>query len=221
MQLRLLPLAAAAAVLVVTGVVHGIRSDRWGVGEDVLAAASRLEAIPAVVGDWEGAPFEVEQRQLDVAQVVGHRGLRFVNRVSAERASLLIVCGRPGAASVHPPDICYQGLGYRMQKDPVRQAVSGGGLSAEFWTATFSRPGPLPDVLRIWWAWGVGDRWQASSNPRLSFARAPALYKVYVISRVRGTGQDAQENAGYKLIEALLPALKQSLSPSGTEQRGS
>jgi hypothetical protein len=214
MKLRPLPLAAAAVILVATGVVHGIRSDRWVVGNDVLAAASRLEAIPSVVGDWEGTPHQVDERQVRVAQVNGYCGQRFVHRVTAEKATLLIICARPGAASVHTPDICYQGVGYRMEKDAVRQAVSSGGVSAEFWTATFARPGPLPDTLRIWWAWGVGDRWQASSNPRLSFARAPALYKMYVVSPVRDPGQDVQDDAGYKLIGALLPVLQQSLSPS-------
>ncbi len=214
MQLRPLPLVAATCVLVATGVVHGLRSDRWGVGEEVLAAASRLETIPATVGDWEGVPFEVDQRQLDVAQVAGHRGQKFTHRVTAEKASLLIICARPGAASVHTPDVCYQGLGYRMQGDPVRQSVSGGGVSGEFWTATFAKPGPVPDILRIWWAWGVGDRWVASSNPRLAFARVPALYKIYVVSPVRDPKQEVQDDAGYKLIGALLPVLKQSLSPT-------
>jgi hypothetical protein len=212
MQLRPLPLAVAAVVLVATGVVHGIRSDRWGVGQEVLAAASRLEAIPTTVGDWEGTPIEGNQRQMQMAQIVGFRGLRYVHRGTGEKATLLIVCARPGAASVHPPDICYQGLGYRMEKQPVRQAVNGG--PDDFWTATFSRPGPTPDVLRIRWAWGVGARWQASDYPRLSFARAPALFKIYVVSRVRDTTTDATDDAGYKLLGALLPVLRQSLSPS-------
>jgi hypothetical protein len=212
--MKLLPLAAAAVLLAATGVVHGLRSDRWVVGSDVLSAASRLEAIPWVVGDWEGSPLEVNERQVRVAQVVGHRGQKFVHRMTAERSSLLIICARPGAASIHTPDVCYQGLGYSMQKEPVRQAVSGGGLTAEFWTTTFARPGPLPAVLRLWWAWGVGDRWQASSTPRLSFARAPALYKIYVASPVRDAGQDVQNDAGYKLIGALLPDLQRALSPS-------
>ena len=46
--------AAAAAALVVVGLVHGYWTDRWTTSADTAAAAARLQDIPLNVGDWIG-----------------------------------------------------------------------------------------------------------------------------------------------------------------------
>jgi hypothetical protein len=204
---------AAAAVLVLTGLAHGLRSDRWGVAAEVQAAAARLDKVPAQVGDWEGTPTPLDPQSVRVAQAAGYCSLSFFNRISTERASLLLLCGRPGAIGSHTPQVCFQGLGLQMQGAPVRQQVPCGGQTAEFWTALFVRPDPVPETIRIWWAWGTGGQWQASDAPRLTYASQAAIYKLYVTSTVR-PGAGIEEDSGRKLLEAVLPELAAGLSPS-------
>jgi hypothetical protein len=210
--IRPLPVAAAAAVLVLTGVAHGLRSDRWGVAAEVKAAAARLDRIPPTVGEWEGKPLPVQEEALRIGQIVGHRAQRFTHRVTAEKASLLVICGRPGPVGSHTPDICYEGIGMHMEGEPERQTVEApGGLSGEFWTARFVGTGPVPEAIRIWWAWGTVGEWRADVSPR--FTRNPTLYKIYVVSPYINLGGSLSEDPGRKLIEALLPELKSALAP--------
>jgi hypothetical protein len=212
--IRPLPVAAAFGVLVLTGVAHGLRSDRWGVAAEVREAAARLDRIPPTVGDWEGKPLDLDENALRIAQLVGHRAATFTHHVTAEKVSLIVLCGRPGPIGSHTPDICYQGMGLHMEGEPERRKVEApGGLSAEFWTARFVGTGPVPEALRIWWAWGTLGDWGASASPRLTLARNPALYKIYVVSPSRNPGGDLSEDSGRKLIEALLPELRTALAP--------
>ena len=36
----------------------------------------------------------------------------YTHRISGETFQVLLVCGKPGPTSLHPPDVCYQGAGY-------------------------------------------------------------------------------------------------------------
>jgi hypothetical protein len=213
MTVRPLPVLAAACVLGLTGLAHGIRSDRWRVGAEVQAAAARLQKLPVQVGDWDGRAVDVTADEIRVAQMAGHYSQKFSHRISAEEASMLLLCGRPGAIGSHTPDLCYQGLGFQMEGQPVRQQVRAGGQTAEFWTALFKRTDPVPQTIRIWWAWSVTGEWKASDSPRLTYAYYPAIYKIYAVSNVR-EGEKLEDNAARKLLEAMLPELASTLSSS-------
>ena len=51
---RHLPVAAAVTVLLFSGLVHGLWTDRWSEPGDLLAAAARLPRLPLKLGEWEG-----------------------------------------------------------------------------------------------------------------------------------------------------------------------
>jgi hypothetical protein len=211
MKLRPVPIAAAVVILVVTGLAHGLRTDRWGLAAQLEAATSRLQNIPQVAGAWEGKPVPLDERQLKIAQAKGQR-LVFVHPVTREQVSLAVFCGRPGNISNHTPDVCFQGAGYHMEGEAVRHKVeAAGGVSGEFWTATFVREGPPQETLRVWWAWGRTGEWQASDSPRLHFALYPCVYKLYVVSTAGN--EDLQDDPGRKLLAAILPDLQAALSP--------
>ena len=50
---------AGLAVIVLTGVDHGMLSNRWET-PDFEGPAQRLAGLPLVIGDWEGRPAAVE-----------------------------------------------------------------------------------------------------------------------------------------------------------------
>src|SRR6185312_15218812 len=130
---------------------------------------------------------EIPPAEIKGARVNGHRACLFVNRRKGLAINVLLVCGSPGPVSVHTPDICYQGAGYTLSSGPDPFALKGAGAEdIGLHTATFHKErAAVPSELRIFWAWNAAGHWQAPSNPRWTFARSPALYKLYV---VRETG---------------------------------
>jgi hypothetical protein len=215
-MIRYLPLFAAAAVLTFTGVVHGLRTGRWVGDADLRAAEARLAAVPTALGDWKGQDEKLDDRQLTMAQVKAYVSRRYQHGTTGEKVTLLLVCGRPGAMAVHTPDVCYPGAGFEMTAPPVKYpAPSGGGQTTEFWKAAFARPNSASGGLHVFWAWGTGGEWAAPDYPRLTFAHRPALYKLYLISQTPGPpGQLTPDDPALKLLEVLLPKLKDCLAPA-------
>jgi hypothetical protein len=211
--IRPLPLVAAAVILIATGLAHGVRTDRWRLAGELQQAAARLDNIPLSVEDWEGEPDPVNPEEVRIAQVAAVSRRQYVHQVTRERAALLLVCGRPGAVGAHTPDICFAGAGFRMQGEAARQVIkTDEGQAAEFWTATFTRPGLMAESVRVWWAWGASGEWTASDSPRLAFARYPAIYKLYVVSKSPAPGQNFADDPGRKFIVTMLPKISKALS---------
>jgi hypothetical protein len=121
--------------------------------------------------------------------------------------------------SVHRPEHCYRSAGYEMTGPAERLGLSPAGTPpVEVWTGTFTRddlnrPEAGPSRMQIFWTWCVAGRWQAADNPRLAFARAGALYKMYVIRNVTGSAGPADDPA-VNLLGQLLPILTRTLTPS-------
>jgi hypothetical protein len=130
--------------------------------------------------------------------------------------SFLIVCGRGGPISVHTPDICYGGAGYRqLEKEQIRDVESGDGTSHSFKVTRFVKPGAVvPTQLEIFWSWSRdGLNWQAPENPRLALARSRALYKMYVVREYmpnRGESVPSCES----FLRQALPVIRQTLPTS-------
>ena len=74
---------------------------------------------------------------------------------------------------------------------------------------------PTQEHLRIFWAWRApGGGWAAPGNPRLTFARSPALYKLYVIRQMASPDEELETDPALDLISRLLPAWEKE-SPAG------
>ena len=171
----------ALAVMTGSAVVHGIWTDRWRQSPERETASDKLQSVPLTVGDWEGQTLELGQREAARAGIDGYIMRNYKNRMSGIEVSVLVVCGRPGPVAAHTPEVCYGGAGYELTAEPTRCPLQ----SDQFWTALFRKQDiAVPEHLRIVWAWNAGGVWQATSNPRLAFAGAPVLYKIYVIRKV-------------------------------------
>jgi hypothetical protein len=212
-NLRILPLAVAVAVLVGTGVAHGLRTDRWGLAAELKAATDRLDKVPTKVGDWEGRPMPMDQRQLRITQAAGSNSQLFVQRGTGQQVNLLLLCGRPGPLSNHTPDVCLAGSGFTMEGAAQRQKIeTANGVTGEFWTAAFVRDVPRHERMRVWWAWRTADQWEATDAPRVQLALRPVAYKLYVVSADPTPREDLRDDAGRKLLETVLPELQAALA---------
>ena len=207
-------LAAAVAVVLVTGVVHGLMTDRWGAGPDqkLTEAAARLGEVPLQLGRWEGEPQEMPERERQVAGVAGYARRWYWHRElgeAAPRVWLSLVCGRPRDVGAHTPDVCYSGQGYRLMGEPKRREVPTPDGAAAFWVAEFRGPPSLGSArCRVWWSWSDGDGWQAPEMPRWTFAGRGALYKLTVLEERTGEGGPPGEDPGLDFLSDLLPRVR-------------
>jgi hypothetical protein len=66
--------------------------------------------------------------------------------------------------------------------------------------------------LRISWSFRGGSNWEVPENTRLSFARYPALYKIYVVREMAmAEGVQPVDEVAPQFIQALLPELERLL----------
>lgn len=168
------------SVLVVGGVLHGLLSDRWGPPAMVKEAGARLESLPEVIAGWTATRFEVSERMLQAAGATNviNREYRLSEHDQALR--VVIVCGRPGPVSLHPPTVCFPGSG-------LRQASPVGFLrwdDHQFARCLFADPSSGLGLL-TYWGWSPdGKTWTVPEHPRLTFAHQRRLYKLYLMSTV-------------------------------------
>jgi Protein of unknown function (DUF3485) len=208
---RLLPFAIAAGILLVSGLLHGLWSERWGRAEQPAAFAARLPRVPLTVGDWEGRDLELDPKKVEVAELSGYLCRQYVNRRDHGEVTLILVAGRAGPVAAHPPDVCYAGSGFELTAAPA-QVTLAAGRPAQFWTARFRKGDPAaPLQLRVFWGWTADGDWQAPRNARLALARHPALYKLYLV-RQMGAGEEAvDKDPGLDFLRVVLPELQKVL----------
>jgi hypothetical protein len=215
-MLRMLSLGAAVALVIVPGLIHGTWTGRWRSSRELKQAVARLDRVPQVIGEWKGKALELDRREVEHADLAGYVTRRYENRRTGSVVVLALMCGRPGPVSVHTPDVCYRGAGYELAASPIRftAVLETGGSPAEFWTARFQRPGLVArDQRRIFWAWSATGDWQAPENPRLTFARFPALYKLYLIRETGARDEHLEDDPCKEFMQQLLPELRKAIFP--------
>jgi hypothetical protein len=209
----LLPILVSLGLVGTFGAVHGIFTDRWAPSGELRQALEVLPNVPYGIGPWVGKDQDFEIDDLNRMGIKGCVMRQYKNNLTGEAVSLLIVCGRGGPICVHTPDVCYANAGYREISNETLEEINEGDRKSSFITARFGKPdGIVPTRLEIFWTWSRdGDDWQAPRNPRLSLARAPALYKMYVVREyLPGTSSDTATTSR-NFLTLALPAIRQKL----------
>jgi hypothetical protein len=209
---RILPVVTAVTALVACGVVHGLWTERWRPETDPALVAARFAGLPQAVGEWQGEDLPVSARE--VQGLSGFLSRRYVNRQSGEAVTVVLTAGRPGLVAIHTPDVCYAASGYDVDA-PAKYAPADLPAPAEFWTTEMVRTRPSFETrLRIFYAWNAGGGWAAADNPRLAFAGAPVLYKLYLIREAASANTPLADDPCLQLLRRLQPELQKSLFPS-------
>jgi hypothetical protein len=182
------------ALLIGGGYWQGRASGRW---HPTQAPVVDLASVASSYEGWTVTDFELPKQTQDVAGIDGYLARRYQNLETGEVINVMILTGPGGPISVHPPDVCFAGQGYRRESHGARTTIKLNGTSGmehEFETTIFRGP-PSTDGhrLQLYWAWSSDGVWKAPSSPRLTFAREPRLYKMYV-SRTLHPAQDRDEN---------------------------
>jgi hypothetical protein len=220
MMSRILPAVTGLVLVVACGVVHGIWTDRWDLSNEPKASAAKLDDVSRVLGDWESLREReqlIPQDALAIGEIAGYLNRGYLNTRLAKGLGVLCVCGRPGPIGQHPPTVCFQGEGFELKKqERLSIPYNGAGKPAEFWVGEFVRNGSGgPEWERVYWSWSSTGDWLASNNPRLTFARYRALYKLYVIHKMSRPDEPAEEDPSTEFLKLLLPELHKSLFSRG------
>jgi hypothetical protein len=200
-------------VVVAFGVAEGLLTNRWHVSHEPEQAAERLAGLPLRVGTWEGEAETMDADEVTKAELTGYARRRYVDPQSGAALSVLLVCGRPGPIASHTPDLCYLGNGYRLAAAPERQRIDT-DPPAELWVGQFDKDSAVPERLRIAWSWTATGAWSAPDNPRAAFARAPALYKVYVVRQLVGPEDASAKDPAADFLKVFLPQVHECLFPA-------
>ncbi len=206
---RFLLIGLGILLVVASGVCQGLFTGRWGQSQELAEAARRLQSVPMTVGDWKGEQEStISDRALQIGEIVSYLSRRYV-RSDGSAVNVLIVCGRPGPISVHTPDVCFRGAGFR----PVsitHRVIAGDDSSTvgEAWGSDFSKQTPAAEEhVRVFWSWGRPSTWQAPDQPRRAFAGIPYLYKLYVVRRIPQVGESIDEDPCLEFMQTFLPQL--------------
>ncbi len=214
---RALTFSAGLAVVIATGVVYGAWTQRWRKSAELETRAAKLRDLPDDVGRWKSTPAEIEPEALSMAGAEGWWARQFTDERTGTRLLVILLCGRPGPISVHRPETCYGAAGYGLVAPPVRYTPRlGAGTSppAEFWAGDYRQAEVGGQELRIFYSWYGDGAWRAPDNPRWTFARLPALYKLYIIREMDGTGERLDDDPAVGFLRDLLPLLSRTLSES-------
>ena|ERR1700733_4460401 len=209
---RTLLTVSAALLLVASGAVHGIWTERWtSNAEDLKIAADRLVDVPATFGKWDGK--NIDMPDDPKSGLAGAIARRFVHRESGRVITVYLACGRSGNVCIHTPDACYQADGFAEIEAPRRKNVSGDGKTpSEFWTARYMRQRADGQTnLRIFWSWRTAEGWKVADNPRIAFAGESVLHKLYVIREMPNPNDPAEIEVCAEFMRELLPVLEQKL----------
>ncbi|MCC6420729.1 MAG: exosortase-associated EpsI family protein [Gemmataceae bacterium] len=214
---RLLPVAAAVVVLLFSGLVHGVWTDRWAELEDLHAAVARLDRLPLNLGEWQGEEVPMKNRQS--SGLAGCLARRYVHRPTGKAVTIFLGCGRPGPVSIHTPDVCYAASGFEVEaKKEVALPADSACPGAAFYTSMLRHTrGGDRTQMRIFWSWHADGKWEVAENPRFTFARQQILYKLYVIREATGLnaglgrGGELSADPCVELMNQLLPAFRRQV----------
>ncbi len=200
-------IAAAVALVLGAGLVHGEWTNRWRLADDLVETARRLESLPMTLGDWTGTPGRLSENELRVAGATGSLLRRYRNVETGAEATVMILSGPPGNIVNHTPDVCYPGQGYSLGEPQLfRMSGEGAAGGAEFLTAIANRSGSEPSVLRIFWSWNDTKGWRTPNAPFWTFAAAPVLCKLYVVREIGEAVVAPEDDPIQDLLAELIPA---------------
>jgi hypothetical protein len=214
-MVRTVLIVVAVAALVAAGVLAGIRTNRFGVREDLRTAGERLKAVPRTVGPWVAVrDFEMDPKIQQRAEAVEYVSRVYRHRDTEAQLSVLMLCGEPGPIASHTPDTCYGGLGYETNvPTAVRTVPMPGHKPAEYFSALFRKPNG--DPFQVCWAWGADGDWYAAEASRGEFALRSVLYKLYVSRELpaREPQTAAQQDPIHEFLTVFLPEIRTALAP--------
>jgi len=208
--LSALACAVLIALTLLSGVLHGRMSNRWGQASRLAEAGSLLLGLPAEIGDWQqvGDSHQLSGEAAAVLECSGYVIRNYIHRDTRESVTVGLIVGPSGPMSVHTPEVCYSSREFPMIAGPERQVL---------WRTTHKSVRLEGTALLVYYGWNDGTRWTAAEHPRFAYAGKPYLYKLQLAVPAPLAASGDYEDAGLRFLRDFLPVAKQHMLNS--EQR--
>ena len=216
------------AVAVVVALLGGVAlwqdrvSGRALSNQQLLQAARAIDSLPDTFGDWLTEPLLMTDDEIRQTGTKSYYNRAVRRRSGGAAGSVMVMCGQTRELSVHPPTVCFEGVGLVLSGEAraVRLPASVlGGEEGSLMAAHFV-PGAGVSKLPIfvYWGWSRdGRRWEAPDVPRLNFLGAPFLYKLYVVRDDRGRVVSEQGELCDQILRDFLPELHAAIDRVAAE----
>jgi hypothetical protein len=208
-MLRTITLLTVLALTIVTGVIQGRLTNRWGVPEDVLALGRRLEELPTSFGDWELVQVsEIGEDAANVLKPYGYFGGAFQNQVTGDLVTMFVIVGPPEHLCGHTPEACFYNRHYEQiggREVFALESSDSSGKPHEFWRVPFRRLDVDGMFVPAYYSWSDGDRWVAGEDPRFLFAGSSYVFKVQLSCNLSGSRTTEETDPCQEFLAAFVP----------------
>lgn len=217
-----------AGLTILSGLIHGRVSNRWGPRDDLLAIGKKLEeftrdSASERFGSWRLRTSErMGDTEVNILQCVGHCVLTYENQETGETVTVTLLAGPPGPLLVHPPEVCYGGAGYQPLKQRERITVRDSeGSDHDLWIVRLQAGDLTERTLDVGYAWNAAGHWVAPvpgpplavwKHPRVLLSRHPYLYKIQVASPAP-SDTEAEMDVVSRFLRDFAPVVTRCLSP--------
>jgi hypothetical protein len=203
-RLYIAALSAASLLCIASGIAHGWLDGRWIDRVDVNSIGAQLQQLPQRFGDWSLAETqELPESARKMLQCYGDTLKVYQSAKTGNRVTVAVLFGPRGPIAVHTPEICYSGQGIQQQGNTQRVTLDADGLSHSLWKVIFQSKVDSQPALEAYYAWSVGDAWQAAEHPRVWLT--DRLYKIQVAGQPALPGQISESQ---QFLEQFLPQLQ-------------
>ena len=205
------------ALTLLSGIIHGQMSRRWGLPEDLVAIGAKLQEIPESFGNWQlESSGELSDSEIKMLECAGYIVRTYVNQATGETVNMALIVGPSMPISLHRAEICWNSRGHTI-RDQRQQVIvrDSDHLDQQFWALTFQTNDINKDLVRVYYGWSDGRRWSEHNERRLSLTHRPYLYKIEVVSRLRPGTTWQTSDPCRDFLQDFIPVAKPCLEPSG------
>lgn len=207
------PIAASCVVVlltVVSAVVAGRFSNRWGISATAEKAATRLLETPKNVGKWElREEFELSPTASEVLENPTYLERRYVHADTGDSVTVAVLVGAPGPIAVHTPEICYSSREYAIKENRKKVAFDFDPAHS-LWSTLFQSRTVDAQLLNVVYGWTDGKQWTAPEDARWQNLGKSHLYKIQVAA-IAGSPERQPDEVTKEFLQAFLPVLSPHL----------
>jgi hypothetical protein len=215
-RLQSLSLALLIAITVVAAIVQGRATNRWGASDSVANAATIFTRLPKTFGDWNLLETQELPREVcGLLQTEHYSHAVYEHRTTGQHATLTLLLGPPGPMSVHVPEICYSAADFSQISDRHQVSIGPGDTNDTAWMTQFnSRHDLQGSVIRVYYSWHDGQRWNAVDEPRVTYGARPYLFKVQAFTELPAGAENDAEDAARSLLQQFCSVFDQNFTPT-------
>ena len=213
----ILPVIVALLIVGAGTYFEGNWTERWTPHRS--AKLNRFEAAIGVVRSdlkeftdsegetWNSVDKPIDEKTFKASGVRDSISRTYVNG-DGETVDVFIAAGHSRHITIHTPEWCYPGAGFKSEGDPNSMTIEAEGLKSnpEFLTKVYAKPDPTnPFNVRILWTYTEDGHWRGPRMPKPAYGNRPALFKIYLITQLSESNPSGDEERLNEFAKDFMP----------------